>query len=169
MEQSEQGLKVFVQVDPLIEKFFKETTQGLSHASWKHWGVYKYQHLDGMPEEFYYHFQRSNSMYYSNRVNLCPLSLNLSAKEGMSMGIVFDGLIDDTTIKNYQKDFIEKTKEFVNEIIKPYYYTKKYISKKEGTKMDGLFVINKEGYKKAWYSYFKNYKRFILPKEVKAK
>jgi len=76
----------------------------------------------------------------------------------------FKGLFSDDTIKKYMNESNRYLIMFYDDLLKPYFFTKKYVSRKKDIHFEGKNIINKEGYAKHWYSYYKNYKRFILPK-----
>lgn len=146
-----EGYEITFTNDPIIEQYFRETSlERKSEYMGK--SCYVYQYVTSVNDKYFNYFQNSSRLYEYSKPVLTILSTTGKNK------FYFKGLND---IEKWKNDFERFVKEFVADVIRPYFYTKKYVEFKNN-KIVNNKVVNKEGYEKLWYSYYRNYKKYIL-------
>ena len=163
-EQTQEGLKIKFKNDVKIESYFKAGHTG-DHPTYKNHFLHNMTDFDKLPDKYNYMFRKSD-MYYGNTVSLCILRIHESSR--YEKVIVYKGLYGKDVGEKFINDFTKAIKEFYDEILKPYYLTIQYAKKKK-SKLVKMYIINKEGYKKHWMSYYRNYKKYILKPLIEVK
>lgn len=154
LKPNEIGFTVFFKNDPKIEEFFKETSLN-QMSSYIGYNCFQIPNLLNYPHKYRLCLVNHEGFYYSDHPVIAMITLKGSSVKEYSFS--FRGLIN---AEKYINDFSNMVNDFVKDVIKPYYMTKRFIENKE-SKLINNDVVNKEGYSKNWYSYYRNYKKYI--------
>lgn len=167
-KQNSNGFCLVIKTNKYFDEFFKLNSYN-DQAGNCGYTCYPFTPTNVMPAQYHYLFKRHSNLFYSNYPNLSLFTFLDQHKREYQIN--FKGLFSDDTIKNYISESNRYLAMFYEDLLKPYFLTKKYVKKSKTSHFEGRDIVNKEGYKKDWYSFYKNYKRHILPvlKEIKVK